>query len=89
MTFEFSFIARSPEAALNRVYVLRRQDAAGALRRVPDEVFSLVEAFVRNMDYSGLVSVHASGTTCAPDAADPSALTIEVRPMAHAEFVEG
>ncbi len=89
MTFEFSFIARSVEAALNRVYLLRRQDAAKPLRSVPDEVFSLAEAFLRNMEYDGLVSVHAAGTVCAPDDVGLSMLSVEVRPMQHAEFVEG
>jgi len=88
LTFEFSFVARSTEAALNRVLLLQRQDAAGAARSVPDEVFSLVEAYLRAIDHDGLVSVHAVGAH--PEASPlGSTLLVEVRPMTHFEFVEG
>ena len=88
MSFEFSFIARNVETALNRVYLLRRQDAAKPLRSVPDEVFSLVEAYLRAIENNGLVSVHASGTH--PDETlVGSTLAVQVQPMLHSEFVEG
>ena len=88
MTFEISFVARSTEAALNRVLLLQRQDAAGAARSVPDEVFSLVEAYLRAIDHDGLVSVHAVGMH--PDASPLGwMLSVEVRPLSHTEFVEG